>query len=375
MHIAVQRRETQRHTFRLGVLHHVLERLLGDPVERHLHVGRKLARGDVHLDLGADHSVGQALQAGAQTEVVEQRRPQAGDGPAGLVEGGAGEVLGRAQFVDHHRRIDGESIGRLQVVPEADEPLTDAVVDLPGQVTPFHLLGLDDAGSELLQRLLPFGESFVEPGVLDGAGHEIPDLGQQGDVVLAVAAGLAGVDVDHTDHRLAPTQQRDGYQRLVVLPPQGGDVEVPLVLPLVGDDGRFGVERHPTRHTLAEGELNRSRQAGERRSRSHEDQPLTGPVEDVDEAQVGAGRLSHENGDLLGYLPEIEIRRGDLDDPPQQPILAEEVGPEGPRLGRRLAGTIVVGRTNGRCPRAAPRRSPATGRSRPACGRSTGCAS
>ena len=280
------------------MLHHVLEGLLGDAVEGHLDVGRQPAGGDLHVDLGPDHRVGQALQAGPEAEVVEHRRAQPGDGPAGLVEGGAGELLGRPELVGHHGRVGGERLGRLEVVPEADEPLADPVVDLGGQVAPLQLLGVDGAGGELLEHLLPHGEALVETGVLDGAGHEVADLGQQGHVVLAVAARLAGVDVDDPHHPLAPAEERHRHQRLVVLPPQGGDVDVAVVLPLVGDDGRLGVERHPAGHPLAEAQLHRPRQAGERWGRPHEDEPLPGLVEHVDEADVGGGGHGHEDGDF-----------------------------------------------------------------------------
>ena len=204
---------------------------------------------------------GQALQARPEAEVVEHRRPQAGDGPPGLVEGGAGEVLGPAQLMGHHGRVGGERLGGLEVVPEADERLADPVVDLARQVAALDLLGLDGPGGELLQHRFPLGQPLVEAGVLDRPGQQVPDLGQQGDVVVAVAAGLLRVDVEHADHSLPSAEQRHRHQRLVVLAPQLGDVAVPLVLPLVGHHRRLGVERHPARHALAEREFDRPRQA------------------------------------------------------------------------------------------------------------------
>ena len=98
----------------------------------------------------------------------------------------------------------GPVLGRQQVVPEADQALADPVVDLPRQPPPLVLLGLDGAGGEALQHLLPLGQALVEAGVLDGPGHEVGHLGEQGQVVGPVVAGLLGVDVEHADHPPAP---------------------------------------------------------------------------------------------------------------------------------------------------------------------------
>ena len=253
----------------------------------------------------------------------------------------------------HHGRVGGERLCGVEVVPEADERLADPVVDLARQVAALDLLGFDGPGGELLQHRFPFREPFVEPGVLDRPGQKIPDLAQQRDVVVAVAAGLLRVDVEHADHLLSTAEQRDRHQRLVLLAPQLGDVPVPLVLPLVGHHGRFGVERHPARHAFSEGQLDGPRQARERWRRPHENEHLPGVVEHVNEAHVGFGGLDDEDRHLLGHVPQVQVGRGDLDDPAQQPVLVEDVGPEGPRLGFA---------TNGRFPRGVPRRWPGNDR-------------
>ena len=56
-------------------------------------------------------------------------------------------------------------------------------MDLPGQPPALQLLGLDGAGGEALEHLLPLGQPLVEAGVLDGPGHEVGHLGEQGQVV------------------------------------------------------------------------------------------------------------------------------------------------------------------------------------------------
>ena len=88
------------------------------------------------LDVDGDARDGgrQGLEAGRQPEVVEDRRAQAGDGVAGLVEGGRGKGSGRGEFGGHVVVPRREELsGRRQVVRQAHHPLADPVMDFAGQ--------------------------------------------------------------------------------------------------------------------------------------------------------------------------------------------------------------------------------------------------
>ena len=318
------------------MLDDVLERLLGHAVDGGLDVGVEVAVVD--LDLGADlgrEVAREPAQAGAEAEVVEQRGAQPADRGARLVEGGGGEVARCQQLAGDLGAPRLERVGGgAEVVVEADDALADAVVDLGGEPLPLGLLELQGVLGEALDRLLALGEPGVEPGVLDGAGHQVGDVADQAHLVRREVTAALGVDVEDPDEVAGPADHRHREQRRVVLAAQLGEVAVAGIAPLVLDHRGLAVERDPSRHPLADGELDGAGELVEGRRPSGEHQPAAGLVEHVDEADVGGGHLDHEPRQTAHGAVEVEPCGEGGDDPAEELVLLP--GLRGGELARHL---------------------------------------
>ena len=137
------------------MLDDVLERLLDDPEQRDLHVRSKVAVGH---DRGRREN---SVLAEAATLVMAAARPRSSstagrspdDRPARLLE------RIRQETFDGDELDPSGGVGRVrlsgsQVVPGADEPLADAVMDVGGDAAPIELLQLDRACREPLELRL-----------------------------------------------------------------------------------------------------------------------------------------------------------------------------------------------------------------------------
>ncbi len=215
------------HRLGAGVLGHVLQRLLGGPVHGGLHVARHPQLGGVDPDVEAGERMAQAVQARRQAQVVQDRRAEPGDRGPGLVERRGGQFLGPADLLGGQRGVGADDVGGGgQVEEQADDPLADPVVDLPGQAAAFPLLPFHDALREALQGLLAFGQPAVQPGVLDRPGDQASDRAEQ----LHVGAGELppgpGVHVEHAHQVPERGHDRHRHHRDELLAAQRRDVAV-----------------------------------------------------------------------------------------------------------------------------------------------------
>ena len=100
-------------------------------------------------------------------EVVEHRRAQPADRRTGLGQGeidqvaGLLELLGRRGLIGVVDRAGGRVV---EAVGQPDQPLGDAVVDVPGQAAPLTLLRGDHLLGEVLVGTFPRRQLAVQPG-------------------------------------------------------------------------------------------------------------------------------------------------------------------------------------------------------------------
>jgi hypothetical protein len=304
----------------------VLQGFLGDAEQGGLDVGCEPAVGDVHGGLQVAEACGHRGDGRAEAEVVEQGRAQPGDGPTRVLQGlreqggGGGQLLGDGGVV-------GEGDGGAQVVPGADQPLADSIVDVAGDAAAVELLELEGAHREGFQLGLAALQPIVEHRSFHHAGHQAGHLLEPGDEIAVEVAWIVGVDVEHPDHGVLGPQERHRHERAVVLAPQGRDVAVAGVGPLVLDEGRLAVHGHPPGHALAHGQADGAGHRVEVVGRgAHEDDLAGIVVHHVHEAGVGGGEGHDDAGDLAQHRAKITLGTGDGDDLAQQ------------RRPRRLAG-------------------------------------
>ena len=327
-----------------GVLDDVLQRLLGDPVQRDLHVlGQPAVAGDdPHLHLG--DGPGQAGQPVGQPQVLEHRRAQPRDRRVRLIERQVGQFPGACQLAGGGTGIGPDRVGgRVEVIREAHQPLRDPVVNIAGQPLPFRLLGRDHLLGEPLRGLFPGREPPVQPGLVHRPGHQAADRGEQPHIPVGEVAALPGVHVQHADQPGRPALHRHRHHRRVVLPAQFGEVAVPRVGLLPGEDhGRLVVTRHPAAHPLAHRKVDPAHLTLERRCRAGQRQRTAAVIQDVHEAHVGGGRLDDEPSDAGGERPELRAGRDGLDDADEQSVLTLRVADAEPRTG-----SVAVSRRRG----------------------------
>lgn len=115
----------------------------------------------LHRDAGPGGAPGQAGQRLAQAKVVQDRRAQAADGGASLIQRQVDELPGEDELLGGEpQRFPGragviQGAGRrVQVVAQAEQPLGDAVVDVGGQSPPLRLLRGDDLLGEAGEGVL-----------------------------------------------------------------------------------------------------------------------------------------------------------------------------------------------------------------------------
>ena len=126
-------RHDHAHVLRLGVLHDVRQRLLHEPVERRLDLGRQALAAEIRLDLGRDAAslgerLAEPLERGGEAEVVQRGRPQLDREPPHVLERADDQLsqlgLGLLGLVVRLRRADslqseedrGERLAGLVVV-------------------------------------------------------------------------------------------------------------------------------------------------------------------------------------------------------------------------------------------------------------------
>ena len=318
------------------MLGHVLQRFLRGAVYGGLDVLGHPAAGGLDLHVELRERVAQAFQAGGQPEVVEYRRAQPGDRGPGLVQRGDGQLLRQRDLLGRRLGITGDGVGRgRQVEEQAHDALADPVVDLPGEPAALVFLPLDRPLRELLERLLPFGQPPVQPGVLDRARDQARHRAQQ----LGVGGGeLPAQPGVHVQHPHQVTQRgHDGDRRHggELLPAQRRDVQVAGVGGLVvHDHGRLAVGGDPAGHALAQPQLDLPHQGVEGRGGALQPQGPAPLVEQVHEAHVRPGGLGHQPRHALQHPPEVQAARDGVDNPRQQLRLALGVHPVQTRAGQ-----------------------------------------
>jgi hypothetical protein len=211
-------------------------------------------------------------------------------------------------------------------------------VDVAGEPAPLVLLRRDDPLGELLVGALPRDEPAVQPGGVQRPGDEPPDRGEQPDVTLGELAAGDRVHVEHPDQAGRVRGHRHRRHRGELLPAQRSDRQVPGVVALrVDEHHRAPVLGDPAGHAGADRQLDAPDLRVERRRRAGQRERAPGVVEDVDEADVGRGRVGDEPGDGRRERLDLRPRRRRLHDREQQRVLPLQVGEPGQPFARKLA--------------------------------------
>ncbi len=297
--------------------------------------GHPQLRG-VDPDVEAGERMAQAVQARRQAQVVQDRRAEPGDRGPGLVKGRGGQLLSPADLLGGQGGVGADDVrGGGQVEEQADDPLADPVVDLPGQAAAFPLLPFHDAFREALQGLLAFGQPAVQPGVLDGPGDQAGDRAEQFHVGAGELPPGPGVHVEHAHQVPERGHDRHRHHRGELLAAQRRDVAVTRVGGLVVEDHhRLAVLGDPPRHALAHCELDLPGEAVERRGGAVQPQHPALLVEQVHEAHVGGRGLGDQRGHALQHPVQVQAGRDRVDDPEQQLGLAVRVDAVQPGAGQ-----------------------------------------
>ena len=159
---------------------------------------RKVGGGTGDIELGAAAAAAVevaylALEGRGEAKIIKQGRAQSHGEVANHAHGLFGEFLGLLVVGAELVRVGAEAFEGAEFQTEPGEHLADVVVELPGEVAAFVLLGADDAGGEfpeLLFGLDPGG--FEVTDAPDGAhGDEAADGESEGNQSSAfVAKGL-----------------------------------------------------------------------------------------------------------------------------------------------------------------------------------------
>ena len=116
----------------------------------------------------------------------------------GFVQRGGGQFLGPRDLLGGYLGVIRDGVGRgRQVKEQAYDALADPVVDLPGEPGALALLPLDRPLSELLERLLAFGQAQVQAGVLDRARAQARHRAQEFGVGGGELPAQPGAHVEH----------------------------------------------------------------------------------------------------------------------------------------------------------------------------------
>ena len=204
---------------RLAVLDGVRERLLGDPEERQLDVGRRpRAVRALEADLAAGEPLDpehEPVERRPDAEIVEDRQPQVAADRPEPVGDRPGEL--RALLV----------AGRLEAPDEQRQLLEGVVMDVGGEAGPLRFRGRDDevalelgAAGDACQR--PDGEPRPRP---TNAISQIEER-QSSPALWSVASaniGVAPATANSADSRTSAARRRRRPQRVEVERPGGGE--------------------------------------------------------------------------------------------------------------------------------------------------------
>ena len=173
----------------------------------------------IEVDLGDRRR--EAGQAAGQAEVVEHRRAQPADRRTGLGQGEIDQVAGLLELLGRRGLIGvvDRAGGRVEAVGQPDQPLGDAVVDVPGQAAPLTLLRGDHLLGEVLVGAFPRRQLAVQPGLVQRTRDQPADHQQQFDVARREVAPLDGVHVEHPDQATRLGLHRHRRHRREVLCP------------------------------------------------------------------------------------------------------------------------------------------------------------
>jgi len=323
------------------VLDDVLQRLLSDPVQRDLHVLGQPSVVSVDSHRQLPDRPGQAGERVTEPQVLEHRRTQTGQRRVRLGERQVGQLprprepgrdrISASQTAAPQTAVARTAVartavartavagtlaarpttasrrrcGRVQVIRQADQPLRDPVVNLPGQPPPLRLLRRDHLFREPLRGLLLGGQPPVQPGLVHRPRYQRPDRGKQPHIPVGEVATFPGVHVQHADQPGQPALHRHRHHRRVLPPAELGKVPVPGIGFFArSKNGRRAVAGHPAGHPLAHREPDLAHLPVVRRRRPGQRQRPAPVVEHVHEAHVGSGRGDDEPGHLPGQRAE-----------------------------------------------------------------------